>query len=290
MCGICGITDFSGPVDEGLVERMSSLLRHRGPDDAGLDSAGATTLGFRRLSIIDLVGSHQPMSNEDDTLWLVFNGEIYNYRSLRTELEARGHRFKTEGDGETILHLYEDHGLDFVDHLNGMFSIAIWDVREERLVLVRDRLGVKPLYYATAGGRLAFSSETKALQEVPWVSDALDPRAIAAYMRYASIPAPMTCFQEIRRVHPGHLVTFDRSGFSERRYWDVEYGNEVERSDEQAIGEIARAPHGLRPAPNDQRRPVRRVPLRRGRLRAGGGHDGRAEHATGRSLLDRLRW
>ncbi len=238
MCGICGITDFTAQVDESLVARMSSLLRHRGPDDDGLESPGATTLGFRRLSIIDLAGSHQPLSNEDDTLWLLFNGEIYNYRSLRPELESRGHRFKTVGDGETILHLYEDHGLDFVDHLNGMFAIAIWDVRRERLVLVRDRLGVKPLYYALGDGKLAFASETKALLEVPWVTRTLDPDAIGAFLRYSSIPAPRTCFESVSRLPPGHLATFDRSGFHERQYWDVEYGVAAEPPEAELLEEV----------------------------------------------------
>jgi asparagine synthase (glutamine-hydrolysing) len=238
MCGICGITDFTGPVDDGLVGRMSDLIRHRGPDDDGMEGSGAATLGFRRLSIIDIAGSHQPMANEDGTIWLVFNGEIYNYRSLRPELERRGHRFSTTGDGETILHLYEEHGLDFVHHLNGMFAIGLWDSRLERLVLVRDRLGVKPLYYAAKDGRLAFSSETKSLQEVPWVSDELDPAAIAGYLRYVSVPGPLTCFRDVRRVPPGSMLVFDRGGAREHEYWDVEYGTGEERPVPELLEEV----------------------------------------------------
>src|SRR5678815_3701772 len=168
MCGICGIADFSAPVSRGAVERMSELLRHRGPDDSGLEVGGPIGLGMRRLSIIDLPGGHQPMTNEDSSLRMIFNGEIYNYRTLREDLLKRGHTLKTAGDSETILHLYEDHGLDFVHHLNGMFAIAIWDAGRQRLVLARDRMGVKPLYYALDGKRLAFASETKALLELDW--------------------------------------------------------------------------------------------------------------------------
>ena len=225
MCGICGIVDFAGPVARDDVERMTSLLQHRGPDDVGIEMRGAAGLGFRRLSIIDLAGSHQPMPNEDETLWLVFNGEIYNFQPLRAMLLARGHRFRTTGDGETILHLYEEYGLDFVDHLNGMFAVAIWDERQQRLVLARDRLGVKPVYYALspAGDRLAFASETKALLELPWLARTLDPNAITAFMNFSSVPGEMTCFREVRKLLPGHVATFERGRFDAREYWDVSF-------------------------------------------------------------------
>src|SRR5262245_58823557 len=144
MCGVAGVVDFDRRPGLDLVAGMTQPLRHRGPDDQGIEILGPVGLGFRRLSIIDLAGSHQPMSNEDDTLWLMFNGEIYNYRDLRTDLLASGHRLKTSGDGETILHLYEDHGLDCVERLNEMFAFALWDAKRERLVLARDRLGIKP--------------------------------------------------------------------------------------------------------------------------------------------------
>ncbi len=221
MCGICGIVDFSSPPDAAAVERMSSLLRHRGPDDEALHVAGDAALGFRRLSIIDLDGGRQPMCNEDGSIWLVFNGEIYNYRDLRALLAGRGHTLRTASDAETILHLYEDHGLDFVQQLNGMFAVALWDARRRRLVLARDRLGVKPLYYALQGRRLAFASETKALLEVPWLRTSLDPEAVAAYMNFSSIPAPMTGFREVLRLPPAHVATFDQAGFTARRYWEL---------------------------------------------------------------------
>jgi len=223
MCGICGIIDLAGPPDRGAVERMTGAIRHRGPDDSGLFARGPAALGFRRLSIIDLAGSPQPMSNEDDSVWLVFNGEIYNYQDLRAGLLARGHAFKTAGDGETILHLYEEHGLDFVDHLNGIFAIALWDIPRERLVLARDRLGVKPLYYAHRGSRLLFASETKAFLDMPDLPLTLAPHAIAAYMNFSSVPDPLTCFAEIRRLEPGHVAAFDRNGFTQRQYWDVRH-------------------------------------------------------------------
>src|SRR6266581_7504169 len=223
MCGICGIVDFDREVDRHDVAGMAGALRHRGPDDEGLMISAHASLGFRRLSIIDLAGSHQPMSNEDSSLWMVFNGEIYNYRPLREDLLRKGHAFKTSGDGEVILHLYEEHGLEFVSRLNGMFSIALWDGGRERLVLVRDRLGIKPLYYRLEGRRLMFASETKGILAVDERSPDLDMDAIAAYMSYSSVPGWRTCVKGIRRLLPGHLATFDRSGLSQRMYWDVRY-------------------------------------------------------------------
>lgn len=184
---------------------------------------GEAGLGFRRLSVIDLESSHQPMSNEEGTVWLLFNGEIYNFKDLRRSLQDRGHRFKTSGDGETILHLYEDHGLDFVHHLNGMFAVALWDTQRRRLVMARDRMGIKPLYYFHDGARIAFASETKALLQVPWVSRDLDLHSLAAYMNFASIPEPGTCFAGIRRLPPGHLAVFDAGGLLLREYWDVRF-------------------------------------------------------------------
>ena len=223
MCGICGVVDFHEPVERATLERMTGSIAHRGPDDAGHEMHHPAALGFRRLSIIDLAGSHQPMSNEDDSVWLLFNGEIYNFQENREKLLARGHRFKTSGDSETILHLYEDHDLDFVQHLNGMFAIALWDKKRRRLLLARDRLGIKPLYYALQGGRLLFGSETKAILQAPGLRTTLDREALAGYMNYSSIPGEQTCFHEIRRLLPGHLALFDRNGLTTRQYWDVRY-------------------------------------------------------------------
>jgi asparagine synthase (glutamine-hydrolysing) len=235
MCGICGIVDFAGPVPRESVERMSRLLRHRGPDDSGLEARGAATLGFRRLSIIDLAGSHQPLSNEDDSLWLLFNGEIYNFKPLRKELAARGHRFKTEGDGEVVLHLYEEHGDDFLQHLNGMFAIALWDERRSRLLLARDRLGEKPLYYAWSGARLAFASEAKAFLDVPGLDLGLDVSAVVGFLNYGFVPGPATCLRGVRRLLPGHRAIFDASGFRSEPWWDVPLETPPLREDSGAI-------------------------------------------------------
>ncbi|MEX2299995.1 MAG: asparagine synthase (glutamine-hydrolyzing) [Bryobacterales bacterium] len=223
MCGICGVVDFQEPVERETIERMTDSIVHRGPDDSGIEMHAPAALGFRRLSIIDLAGSHQPMSNEDDSVWLLFNGEIYNFQENREKLLARGHKFKTTGDSETILHLYEDHDLDFVQHLNGMFGIALWDKKRRRLILARDRLGIKPIYYALQGGRLIFSSETKAILQAPRFSTTLDREALVGYMNYSSIPGEQTCFNEIRRLLPGHLAIFDKNGLTTKQYWDVHY-------------------------------------------------------------------
>ena len=165
MCGIAGIVELgNGPrPDRGTLRSMCDVIRHRGPDDTGVRVNGRVGLGMRRLSIIDLAGGQQPLVNEDDTVWVVFNGEIYNFRELRSQLEARGHHFRTASDGEVIVHLWEEYGLDFPSHLNGMFAIALYDTRQRRLVLVRDRLGIKPLFYDLDKERLLFGSEIKSL-------------------------------------------------------------------------------------------------------------------------------
>lgn len=223
MCGICGEVDFDAPVARDTIERMSATLRHRGPDDQGSEVLPPAALGFRRLSIIDLAGSHQPMSNEDDTLWLVFNGEIYNFKALRAGLEARGHRMKTAGDGETILHLYEEHGPACVEHLNGMFAFALWDAPRQRLLLARDRLGIKPLYYQVTGRRLRFASESKALLAVAETTPGVDREALAACMAYSSIPGRRTGFESIAKLLPAETAIFDASGLRLRTYWDLSF-------------------------------------------------------------------
>src|SRR5262245_36381229 len=238
MCGIAGVVDFDRPPDRELVAGMTAAIRHRGPDDDGILLRAPAALGVRRLSIIDVAGSRQPLSNEDGCLWLVFNGEIYNYRDLRADLAARGHTLKTSGDGEPILHLYEEHGLDFVDRLNGMFGLALWDGLRERLILVRDRLGIKPLYYAANGGRLVFASETKALLEGLGGAPGLDAEAIAAYMACSSIPGWRTCFEGVRKLRPGEMAIFDRQGLQTRQYWDVRFEGRPGRSLQETVDEV----------------------------------------------------
>jgi asparagine synthase (glutamine-hydrolysing) len=220
MCGICGVaTAEPGAVaDLEAVRRMSSRLVHRGPDSDGLFHNGGVALAMRRLSIIDLEHGDQPIANEDGSVTVVQNGEIYNYRELRAELERRGHRFATGSDTEVLVHLYEEHGDGFAERLRGMFAVAIWDGRERRLVLARDRFGIKPLYFSVAGGALSFASELKALLEQPGFSRQIDPQAVAAYLAFNSIPAPLTIFAEARKLPPGTLLAWRDGEVQQRRY------------------------------------------------------------------------
>ena len=216
MCGICGI---AGPgADVEAVRRMNARLVHRGPDSDGEFAADGVALAMRRLSIIDLEHGDQPIANEDGTVTVVQNGEIYNYRELRRELEGRGHRFRTASDTEVLVHLYEEHGEDFAERLRGMFAIAIWDARERRLLLARDRFGIKPLYYRLRDGALSFASELKALLEQPGFSREIDPRAVAAFLAFNSIPAPLTIFAEARKLPPGTLAVWRDGELRQRRY------------------------------------------------------------------------
>ncbi|HXS46842.1 MAG TPA: asparagine synthase (glutamine-hydrolyzing), partial [Solirubrobacterales bacterium] len=210
MCGICGmaVAGRGAVADADAVKRMNGRLVHRGPDSEGFFHDGGVALAMRRLSIIDLEHGDQPISNEDGSVVVVQNGEIYNYRELRQELERRGHRFATASDTEVLVHLYEEHGDEFVERLRGMFALALWDGRQRRLLLARDRFGIKPLYYRVAGGGLSFASELKALLEQPGFSRQIDPRAVAAYLAFNSIPAPLTIFAEARKLPPGTLATW----------------------------------------------------------------------------------
>ena len=217
MCGICGVAG-PGAADVEAVRRMNSRLTHRGPDSDGLFHEGGVALAMRRLSIIDLEHGDQPISNEDGGITVVQNGEIYNYRELRDELERRGHRFATHSDTEVLVHLYEEHGEGFVERLRGMFAIALWDRREHRLLLARDRFGIKPLYYRLHDGTLSFASELKAMLEQPGFSRQIDPRAVAAYLAFNSIPAPLTIFAEARKLPPGTLAVWRDGELTQTRY------------------------------------------------------------------------
>jgi asparagine synthase (glutamine-hydrolysing) len=209
MCGICGLATADGaPPDREAVRRMSARLIHRGPDSDGLFAEGGVALAARRLSIIDLEGGSQPLRNEDGSVLVVQNGEIYNYRQLRRELERRGHTFSTASDTEVLAHLYEEHGDGFVERLRGMFAVALWDARRSRLLLARDRFGIKPLYYRVAAGTLAFASELKAMLELPGFSREIDARALSAYLAFNSIPAPLTIFAEARKLPPGCTLSW----------------------------------------------------------------------------------
>ena len=225
MCGICGILNLieSQPVDRTLIERMTGSLAHRGPDDAGYFVEGRVGLGHRRLSIIDLSGGQQPIFNEDRSATIVFNGEIYNYRDLAAGLASAGHIFKTRSDTETILHAYEEYGDACVDRLRGMFGFAIWDRTKQRLLLARDRLGIKPIYYYTNGRILAFASEVKALLDIPEVPREVDPEALDMYLALRYVPGPRTMFKNIYRLQPGHILVADGGGVRISKYWDIEY-------------------------------------------------------------------
>lgn len=238
MCGICGIYNFGSgePADEETLRRMMRMLRHRGPDDEGTylsPTCPGLGLGHTRLSIIDIEGGRQPMTNEDGSLWLVFNGEIYNYRELRADLEARGHRFRTQSDTETILHLYEEAGTACLEHLRGMFAFALWDERRRRLLLARDRLGQKPLYYWSDGRRFAFASESRALLGVPGVPRELEPEALHHYLTLAYVPSPLSMFRGLRKLPPAHFLLVGERVGEPARYWDPGFDREEPRPEEE---------------------------------------------------------
>jgi asparagine synthase (glutamine-hydrolysing) len=211
MCGICGLASVDGASspDRAALEAMSETMVHRGPDSDGVLVEGPVGLAVRRLSIIDLEGGDQPIGNEDRSIHVVQNGEIYNYRELRAELERRGHRFSSRSDTEVLVHLYEERGPRFVDELRGMFAVAVWDSRRRRLVLARDRFGIKPLYYRIAGPTLSFASELKALFAQPGFQRQIDFDALEAYLAFNSIPAPLTIFSGVRKLPAGHLLTWE---------------------------------------------------------------------------------
>ncbi|MEK6274787.1 MAG: asparagine synthase (glutamine-hydrolyzing) [Actinomycetota bacterium] len=213
MCGICGIAMARGAVDPDQLAAMSATLVHRGPDSHGSFVDGSVGLAARRLAIIDLATGDQPISNEDGRITVVQNGEIYNYRELRHELESAGHRFSTSGDTEVLVHLYEEHGERFADRLRGMFAIALWDSERSRLVLARDRYGIKPLYYREAADELAFASELRALPR-----GEVDLDALEAFLAFNSVPGPLTIFRDVRKLQPGHVLTWENGRSELVRY------------------------------------------------------------------------
>ena len=238
MCGIAGASWVSGgrPIARADLQRMTDAIVHRGPDDQGHywstepgpngfpdNSSPGAALGFRRLSIIDLAAGHQPLSNEDGSVWIAFNGEIYNYKELRPELEARGHRFATHSDTETIVHLYEEEGLEFVQKLRGMFALAIWDHRQRRLVLARDRAGKKPLIYRHEQDRLFFASEMKSILQVPGIPRDVDDHAVDQFFTYQYVPHPNSILKGFNKLPPGHMAVYENGRLDVRRYWKAPY-------------------------------------------------------------------
>ncbi len=233
MCGIAGSIDLHGrSVDRLPVQRMCSALVHRGPDAQGFYVDGPVALGQRRLSIIDLTGGKQPMSNEDGTVWVTFNGEIYNFRKLREQLITRGHIFVSDSDTEVIVHAYEEYGTACVEKLRGMFAFAIWDEQERLLLLTRDRVGKKPLFYTVVDGQLHFASELQGLLAVPEVTRELDITAVDDYLNFGYIPAPKTIFEGVFKLPPAHTLTVALNSYGGskqrlQRYWRLEYGPKV---------------------------------------------------------------
>ncbi len=242
MCGIAGIVgNADDVVDAGDVRRMCQTLVHRGPDDEGIYTEGPTGLGIRRLSIIDVAGGHQPIHNEDESVWVVFNGEIYNYQELRRDLESRGHCFYTHTDTEVIVHLYEESGADCVKKLRGMFAIALHDRTRRRVLLARDRLGKKPLHYAWSHDRLLFASEIKAILAVAPELAEVNPEGVLQYFYFGYIPDPLTAFQQIHKLPPGHLLEYADGRCTLRQYWDIPaYGTQLRMSEEDCVEELER--------------------------------------------------
>jgi asparagine synthase (glutamine-hydrolysing) len=223
MCGICGKLEFDpeAKVPPNLLKQMADAIIHRGPDDDGYYVKGQIGLGFRRLSIIDLSGGHQPLANEDDSIWIVFNGEIYNYQELRVLLLAKGHVFKTQSDTEVIVHLYEEYGSNCLEKLRGMFGFAIWDSKKKALFLARDRVGIKPLYYYLGEDFLSFASEMKAILVDPAVRREVDPAMIDRFLTYFYVPGPSTLLRNFFKLEPGHWLLVQDGKIQTQSYWDI---------------------------------------------------------------------
>jgi len=239
MCGICGMY-APGAVDRDVLQRMNDAIRHRGPDDEGFYTDERVGLGSRRLSIIDLSQGRMPIHNEDESVWVVFNGEIYNFLELRQGLEARGHRFTTHTDTEVIVHLYEEVGVGVFEKLRGMFAVALWDRKRGTLLLGRDRVGKKPLYYAWDGARLLFGSELKCMRAFPGLKLSLDFEAINYYFSYLYIPAPLSIYREVRRLPAAHYLELHAGAVQIRPYWDLRFDRVHRERDPRAYVERLR--------------------------------------------------
>jgi len=236
MCGICGIFSHHGLAPEAreVTKKMCTVMVHRGPDDEGYYFDANIALGMRRLRIIDLITGHQPMTNEDKSIWVIFNGEIYNFPELREQLTRKGHTFATQSDTEVIVHLYEEAGEDFVHQLNGMFAIALWDKKRDTLIIVRDRLGIKPLHFYSTPHSLVFSSEIKSILQADYRRE-LDYESLSRFFTFEYIPAPATIFKGIQKLLPGHMIVARGGSITVKPYWDVRYsGTSSSSKDEQS--------------------------------------------------------
>jgi len=242
MCGIAGQARADGtPVAAETIARMCAAQEHRGPDQRGVHVGPGVGLGIQRLRIIDLATGDQPVANEDGSVTVVLNGEIYNYAELRRELRRSGHRLQTKGDTETIAHLYEEHGVECVERLHGMFAFALWDSRRRRLLIARDRVGKKPLFYNLRGGGLSFASELRALLQDPEVPRELDAQAIDAYLAYGYIPAPLSVFRGVAKLPPAHRLVYEQGTARIERYWQLDYSRKRRVGDERELHEEVRA-------------------------------------------------
>jgi asparagine synthase (glutamine-hydrolysing) len=241
MCGIVGFVNRRGAADRKVVEGMNCAIVHRGPDEDGFYVKDNVALGMRRLSIIDLASGQQPIRNRDGSKWIVYNGEIYNYRELRKGLEERGHQFYTNSDTEAIVHLYDEFGEGCLEHLRGMFAFAIWDERAKSLFLARDRVGKKPILYShQPNGDLIFGSEFQALLKHPSISREVDYEAIDSYLSYLCVPAPLTAFKSIRKLEPGHWLRWKGGVIETKRYWQPDFSKKIKISEGEAIEETLR--------------------------------------------------
>jgi asparagine synthase (glutamine-hydrolysing) len=241
MCGICGQFNFirHEPVESETIRRMTQTMIHRGPDDEGYFVDGSLGFGFRRLSIIDLAGGHQPMSDADETVWVILNGEIYNFKELRAELEGRGHVFRTRSDTEVIIHGYKEWGTDVLNRLNGMFGVAIWDVTKKRLVVARDAMGIKLIYYKIENGRLTFGSEIRPILAAESSRPDLDPAALNLFLRFRYTPSPLTIFQGVRKLAPGTMLIVEDGKCREERWYNyMPMPFEFPRSEEEVREEL----------------------------------------------------
>jgi asparagine synthase (glutamine-hydrolysing) len=245
MCGIAGFVESPGSsaplhrdAQQLLIQRMCDVIRHRGPDDQGVFLADGVALGMRRLSIIDLSTGHQPIHNEDRTIWVVFNGEIYNFRELRDELTTAGHSFYTASDTEVIVHAYEEWGTAAIGQLRGMFGLAIWDERSRTLLMARDRIGIKPLHYAAVNDRLYFGSEIKSLLEAPDLARDLDVNALDHYLSFLYTPREGSIFKRVRKLPPGHLATWRDGRLTLQQYWQLSADEGYTGSDVEAVSEL----------------------------------------------------
>jgi asparagine synthase (glutamine-hydrolysing) len=235
MCGICGQFNFARyePVEPETIRRMTQTMVHRGPDDEGYFVSGPVGLGFRRLSIIDLAGGHQPMSDAGKTVWVILNGEIYNFKELRAELEQLGHVFQTRSDTEVIIHGYKEWGTEVLNHLNGMFGLAIWDVKEKRLVVARDAMGIKLIYYKIDNGRLTFGSEIRPILAAADSRPAVDPTALSLFLRFRYTPSPLTIFQGVRKLAPGTMLIVEDGKCKEERWYNFTRTPFLDHKDEE---------------------------------------------------------